>query len=582
MTSLTNAAAAANEPARLDALTDHDKYRHAAEAAGGRLLLRPLKDNGRVDRLAKDLVAFEEATEPLEEHDPQRLVLIIEGVAACDPSTVFRVTFEPGFASGVSISQIAGPSEDKGVGRALIARDLCVREPDAFVEALREAAPAAANDNEPASPVELRYPEPPAKSEPWSPASAGGLIGDVAKWITSTAIIPNPELSLASAIALFAGMFGEKALGPTGTGANIYAVTLMKTAGGKGHPPKAMSALAELVGRAGAVTNGDPTSYAALERMLRRNRSTALVMDEFGITLADVNSPRANSAAAGIRKFCLAVYDQANGSFSGRAYASAETKGDDSPIVGPAFTILAMTTPETLYAALSESSISDGFLNRFVFVEGTPPASISAPPLRSDARPPRALVEALQAAYKAFPQPDVGGMREALIAKHVVPFDGGEGSAAHEAWNAVFLWEKGNAWDAVVAGLNGRAAENTLRLATLRAISRAPSAPAVTVEDVTWGFAIVRNSLETITHGAERHMAASPAEALRKAIVAALRDAGGELALSHLLQRRGVKGSDSRAVGDALRWLADCGEVIDAAGRPVPGRGSRLRLVVVP
>lgn len=436
----------------------------------------------------------------------------------------------------------------------------------------------AANDNiSPDDLTEHPYPLPPMHPDPWTPEAAGGLLGGVARWINSTAIIPVAELSVASSLALLAGMFGDKALGPTRSGLNVFVTTLMETAGGKGHPPKAMRLLADLSGKAGAVTNGDPTSYAAIERMLRKNKSTVVVLDEFGVTLQDVNARHTNSAAASIRKMCLAIYDQANSKFEGRAYASAETKKDDSPIDGPALTLLGMTTPQTLYAGLSEAAISDGFLNRFLFVEGSSPEAIKPPALYRDGSPPEALREGLRSAIIDFPKPE--GNVAGLLGKIVIPFLGDESGDAYRSWSDVFMWEKANPWTDAERHINGRAAENTIRLASLRAVSREPSSPAVTADDVAWGFAIVHRSIGIISAGCARHMSSSPAEALRKAIVEALRAAKGyTLPFSQLLQRSGVRGADMRQIHDALRWLGDTGEVEDLARRPIPGRGSSLRL----
>ena len=69
---------------------------------------------------------------------------------------------------------------------------------------------------------------------------------------------------------------------------------------------------------------------------------------------------------------------------------------------------------------------------------------------------------------------------------------------------------------------------------------------------------IVHASIELIRDGIKRHMSASPAEALRKAIVEALRNAkDGTLAHSHLLQRKGVTGADIRDLDNAIRWLIE-------------------------
>lgn len=407
--------------------------------------------------------------------------------------------------------------------------------------------------------------------DPFSPEAAGGLLAHITEWIADTAILPVRELSLASAIALLAGVFGKHALGPTNSGVNVYMTTLLATAGGKGHPPKAIRSLSDKCGAMGAVTNGDPTSYAAIERILRKNSSTVITMDEFGITLQDVNAKHKNSVAAGIRKFLLAVYDQSGSVFDGRVYASSETKKDDGPIVGPALTVLGMTTATTLYAGLSADSVSDGFLNRFIFITaGRASGELVPPKLNKDTKPPALLVNALQSAITGFPKARADGP------KTQIPFQDGEDGEAYRRWGEIFIWQHHASWDETARNINGRAAENSLRLATIRAISRSPSDPVVTVEDVEWGWAIVHRSIQTINEGTDRHMSASPAEALRKAILEVLRT-DGPTAFSTLLRKKGVSGADLREVEGALGWLMQSGEIMDLKFKPKPGPGSKFR-----
>lgn len=342
------------------------------------------------------------------------------------------------------------------------------------------SVPVAANDNVPQGRTPAMHPN------PFTPEAAGGLLENIATWVNDTAIVPVPELSLAAAIALMGGCFGKLAIGPTNAGVNVYFATLLATAGGKGHPPKAVRALSDLCGAQGAVSNGDPTSYAAIERMLRKSSSTVVTMDEFGVTLQDINGRNQNSASASIRKMLLAVYDQSNSVFDGRIYASSETKKDDGPLIGPALTVLAMTTPSTLYAGLSAASVSDGFINRFVFVTGTRDEDGIRPPrLDVDLRPPAALVAPLQNAITGFPKSSKPG------SKFKVGFEGGEGGEAYKRWGEVFMWQHRPDWDEVYNDINGRAAENTIRLATIRAISRNAPSPAITLEDVEWAWAVV-------------------------------------------------------------------------------------------
>lgn len=438
----------------------------------------------------------------------------------------------------------------------------------------------AANDNVQGAvePPRVLPPLPRMHSNPFKPEAAGGLLADISRWITETAIIPVPELSLCSAIALIGGMFGDCALGPTRSGLNLYLTTVMGVASGKGHAPKSIIQLSTVAGKPGAVTNGDPTSYAAIERMLRRNSSTVVVMDEFGVTLQDVNNKRANSASASIRKFLLAIYDQADSFFHGRQYASDETKKDDSPLKGPALTVLGMTTPTTLYAGLSDDSLSDGFLSRFVFIEGRGPDVISPPRLDREAKLPRELKAELESALRSFPK----GSNPLGINKVTIPFEDGEAGEAYGLWADIFRWQNDRTWSDREHHINGRVAENTIRLATIRAVSRNPSKPVVTEEDVSWGWAIVHRSICIVTEGVDRHMAGSSVEALRKAIIRALGAAKEQtLPWSFLLQREGVSASKQDDVADALTWLIETGKVVDLSGRSKPGARAKFKLVAV-
>ncbi|WP_051321016.1 bifunctional DNA primase/polymerase [Rhizobium mesoamericanum] len=504
------------------------------------------------------------------------------------------VTRWRGFTAGkgVSTSTLAVLARDGGADLSEIARKhrgqrgdgTQLANPDKIAalvtrQLARKAAPPAAVASEPSMPAndnKRDLPDTPAMhADPYNPGAVGGLIADVAKWITKTAVIPVDELSLMSAVALMAGVFGSRALTPTRSGVNIYATTIVRTAGGKGRPPKAIRALADKALPGGIVSNGDPTSFAAFERILRRNSSVVTVLDEFGIMLQGVNSKRHDPAAASIRKLLLIVYDLADGTFDGKAYASADAKKDDSPIDGPALTVLSMTTAETLAAGMSEESVSDGFMNRFIFVESQPhSADIRPPDLTADTAPPAALVHDLQKAVETFPAKVVMPGKSAK-AKFRVPFDGGLGSDAHKAWNEVFLWQHAKAWTPTESMLRGRAAENTIRLATLRAISRNPWRPVVTVDDIRWGWTLVFRSISAMD-GIAARMVGSKQEECRNSIVAALQKAKGVIYRSRLMRLADIKRHQMQDFTAAMAWLYASGAVMDISEEK---DGSKLMLI---
>lgn len=509
------------------------------------------------------------------------------GYAAKDGSRAARMTIKSGLDSGTKHPRLV-PEEmtaeegarlavnligmDSGEASALVALGKFLATKLVGTRAVSPTIQPQGEEGEP--------PAPPMHPDPFNPQAAGGLLEGIANWVTETAIIPVPELSLAAGLGLMAGLFGDKALGPTSTGVNLYLTTILATAGGKGHPPKAIRRVSDKLGAMGVVSNGDHTSYAAFERTLRKShhKSVTVVMDEFGITLQDVNNKRNGSAAsASIRKFLLSIYDQANSVFDGRTYASADSKPNEEPIVGPALTVLGMTTFQTFYDGLTEASISDGFLNRFIFVSSEPrDKPIEPPKLHQSFEIPTRIVEGMAAAVEHFPAREEANA--AGINKWRVPFHGHEQGLAYQRWGEIFLWQHDLRWQSEQRDIRARAAENTLRLATLRAISRYAQSPAIDVSDVEWAWAIVYRSIRLVQQGIHMHMVASPAEGLRKAIVEALSDTD-DIAYSKLMTRKGVRGADTRQLEEALKWLVEAEEIVDTNARPKPGRGSRFRLV---
>ena len=94
-----------------------------------------------------------------------------------------------------------------------------------------------------------------------------------------------------------------------------------------------------------------------------------------------------------------------------------------------------MTTGHALYNGLSEDSLNEEFISRFVFVEGNHPETISAPGLSKVQSTPRALIDSLKKATTEFPR-SKGNL--AAILKHIVPFADGEDGDAYKRYAEVF------------------------------------------------------------------------------------------------------------------------------------------------
>jgi len=212
---------------------------------------------------------------------------------------------------------------------------------------------------------------------------------------------------------------------------------------------------------------------------------------------------------------------------------------------------------------MSQQSLDDGFLNRLTLVR----AGKAGPRQHNPARlaPPPTLIAALVDAYEVSqPSGDLaGGAARIAGAAPRIQFATWADVDAQAAIVRVEAWED-EAADVGRRGVAGRAAEQTQKIATLRALSRCPSAPTVTAEDVDWAFEMVRSSIETIEAGARDMMAGSDFEALVNAVERAICVAGEKgLPRSHLVRAKGVSKADDRLVDAAIKRLRTAERIIE-------------------
>jgi hypothetical protein len=278
-------------------------------------------------------------------------------------------------------------------------------------------------------------------------------------------------------------------------------------------------------------------------------------------------------------KAILELFSASTGRWVAKVRAGDNKKGDQEPpskIYWPTLSILGATTPSTLYDGLSEESFTNGMIARWIFIsiEQEPPLQ------RVDSSPevPKDLVAALKDARSDLPK--VGDRAESSFAgsllkplSYTVPRANEE---AAEEYYKIPEWaravgrdpERGTEHQAI-----GRTGEIVAKLATIRAISSNPAAPAVSVDDLRWGLGIARISHTNILRDAERHMSGSDFETLVKAIKEHVRKAGPEgIKNSELLRKSVVRKAKPFDLKGAIDRLIDSDEIRDTGNRVGVGR----------
>lgn len=436
----------------------------------------------------------------------------------------------------------------------------------------RESKPIA-----PAPPLEetplVRAPR--GKMDPFTPQAAGGLIGAIAQWSLDTARRPVPEFAVLAGLSFVATMFGRQVVGPTGAGINLYLVGVAGPGFGKEHAHKTIQTIALDAGMQDLIGPGEVTSGSAIEKVCRRRPVFVMPWDEMGVVLQSVTGAGSSSWAKTIRKVLLEIFSKSTSVWSGKEHADPQRDSSAEPIHAPTVSLFGMSTPTTFYRGLTEETLSDGFVARMVVIEAKQrPARQDAPPLMVT---PVTLSSALKDARQALPVPDTAkaNWRNPFMRPHLYTVPWAD-EQAESKWIAIEDWqyeqiEEHGAHD----GLIGRTAEHVIKIATVRALSNNPSDPRVTVDDVEWAYAIVQRSIDTLDAGAREHMAGSQFEELCKAIMRALRRAGGSLPQSKLVTRTGISKADDRMVKAALDRLVIAGEIYQPEAK---GRGVTIRV----
>lgn len=413
--------------------------------------------------------------------------------------------------------------------------------------------------------------------DPFSAKSQGGLMGAVTKWMLDCAWRPVPEFAAIGSIGFCAALFGRRYTAPTGLGLNLYLIGIAGPGFGKDHPLKSMQALMADTGLQHLVGPGDITSDSALEFVLRQRPCFVMPMDEIGVFLQATGGRNAGGYERRIRKVFLDLYTKGDGMWTGKQKVpmqGAKSVNDNAaePVFCPSVSLMGMSTPSEFYAGLTEANLSDGMIARMTII-----ATDKRPRPRDEREPvvpPKSLIAAVKESFKSYPIP-IGNLGEhnwrnstSRPIMHQVPW---ESIAVRDRWREIENWQL----DAIDAdpskdGIVSRAAEQTLKLATLRACSRSQDAPAVRLDDVEWGWAIVSKSLWNIDSGVSKHMVSSDFEKLCRDILAHVEAAGGKLPKSELLRKRGIT-KEPRMITAAFQHLAESGIIY-----PVQSDGKRV------
>lgn len=200
-----------------------------------------------------------------------------------------------------------------------------------------------------------------------------GVLGHAVQWINETAKKEQPLLSVQSALAFGATLFGRRYVTNAHNYSAMYFLNIAESGAGKEHGKFAIEQLLEACGHGDLIGNSGYTSAAGVMSSLIAKPNHFSSIDEFGKVL-DAAASNGNSNLREMTRQLMEVWGRTGGTLRPLGYStvglsSNQLKEMESRLViKPSLTLLAMSTPDALFDAVGSKGVKDGFLNRFVTV----------------------------------------------------------------------------------------------------------------------------------------------------------------------------------------------------------------------
>ncbi len=192
-----------------------------------------------------------------------------------------------------------------------------------------------------------------------------GFLGEVAAFTNQNSFVLQPILALAGALALLSVLTGRKVRDKDGIRTNLYVLSVAGSGEGKDMARKTNK---RILYAAGAPHLLGPESWASGSGLLAAVEKQPAILfqnDEIGRFLQTTGDAKKAPHLFSIVSILLKLYSSADDVFLGDAYADGRQK----QIPQPHAVLFGTTVPESLYAGLSEDSVTNGLMGRMLIFE---------------------------------------------------------------------------------------------------------------------------------------------------------------------------------------------------------------------
>jgi len=222
----------------------------------------------------------------------------------------------------------------------------------------------------------------------------------ILEWLVCSEHKTHPTAALATLFTIASAITARTFYTETGASTTLYQILIAKTGAGKNITTNAPIKVLNTINYSRLIISSKISSIGALDDIFQEQNVAIQVVDEFGDHLGNMMSDKGGylkSLAAKIKN----LYSATNGNYESGRYSSSggKTKTNEPwTIDRPCFGLTGITTKVQLFKHLTEDMLHDGFLNRFIVLDGDNINSVF--PKKVFSGIPKQLVEHLESLQK--------------------------------------------------------------------------------------------------------------------------------------------------------------------------------------
>lgn len=387
-------------------------------------------------------------------------------------------------------------------------------------EAIRHGAAVAAQilakQNEPESPI---------ADVPPHLLTVPGILSEAVDYYNATAPKPQPQFAVQCALAFGSVVMGRRWVTDQDNYSSLYFVNVAKSASGKEHVKTALERLIEAAGLERLLGPSGYTSSSGVFSSLVDQPCHITIIDELGRVLQSTQSA-GNHHKMDAQTILMEIFGRQASTLRPQGYSKVgltqkQSAELDRVIRCPSLTIMAMTTPSTLYENLSSRYVKDGFLGRFVIVESHIGRQPSGYVEKVD--PPPMLVDWAAACAEANESNLGPGSHDVPPVPVVIPFDRACRPLLAEC-DAEMIRQMDAFEPYGMEAMFGRTKEIAQRLALI--VARSKGEAAVSPDSLQWAIDYATFYAHRTVTALRKTMSDGPFEAACKAVMERVEAAG--------------------------------------------------------